>query len=465
MDFRRGSDEQDIEEPPDGPNYIAILPPEMLAHIFSLSLSTRRLPSQIPFEVTLSHVCGFWRGVALNTPNLWTRINIYSPRSSRLLTEYLRRSGSNLPLDVYIDTYSYEKTTTAILNKQIKVAEALSKELVPEIHRIRKLSLFCYFKVTPIVILSKFSQSSALCLQQFVVKSDNPTHPAGSNVPPARRVSILENGSPHLSFLNTEIPDVLPSTASLRNLTTLYLHSLDELSQHTYTSFVEVLTAPRSLLYLSIQGKMKLNTWPMHQGGPKFELSSLKALRLLDDGMMAVKILLSMSAPNMESLWLDCNFREFRTFFDSPQMTTAVGLNKFRALKYLTLPNDNFRMLESFAKAFPTITHLHVPHPVFWHADQLQKALKTNWAFVHTIVFSMTRDSRLESLYSALNDILPHRRGTGHPLQTLLLDEDLLDTMTKNAPKIIKQVTVEAVSPHNYHEIWWNKVDRLGMDL
>ncbi|KAF8911497.1 hypothetical protein CPB84DRAFT_921431 [Gymnopilus junonius] len=452
---------KNIEEPPDGPNYIATLPPELLAHTFSLSLPSRRFPTQVPFEVTLSHVSEFWRDVALNTPNLWTKINIYSPRSSGLITEYLRRSGQRLLLDIDIDTYTFEKSTATMLKKQISLAEALSKELAPQVSRIRNLSFFCYFKITPTVVLSGFPQSSALCLQRFVVKYDSPTHPASSNVPQAGRVPIFENGSPHLSFLETDLPDVLPSTSSLRNLTTLCLHSLDESSQHTYASFVEVLTAPHSLLYLSVQGTIKLNSWPMHQGGPTFELSKLKALRLLDDGLMAAKMLLSMCAPDMESLWLDFRTREFTSFFDSPQMTMAVGLSKFRALKYLTIPNDNFRALESFAKAFPTITHLHLPHPVFWQADQLQKALKTHWAFVHTIVISMTRESRLESLYSALNEILPHRRRTGHPIQTLLIDKDLFGTMARNAPKIIKQVNAEAVSPQNYHEIWWNKVDRL----
>ena len=437
----------------------------MLAYIFSLSLQNRHLPSEIPFEITLSHVCGLWRGVALNTPNLWTRIQVYSLRSSDSLSNYLHRSGSRLPLDILIDTYSFEKSTRLMSKKQLALVRALSNKLVSEIHRIRKLSLFCFYKSTATLILSKLRQSSALCLEQLIVNHDLPRHRATLNYPPVQKITIFEGGAPQLTYLATDMPNVVPFTSALWNLTTLHLHSFNEESQLTYASFVEVLKAPRSLQYLSIQGRIQITSWPLHSTAPEFELTCLKALRLLDDAMMAVRILLSMSAPNMESLWLHISPREFQSFFDSSQMQTAVGQNKFRSLKYLTLPNHNFRTLGSFATAFPTVTHFHALYPSFWNPKEMQQTLKTKWALLDTVIFSRTRENKTEAFYAGLQDVLVHRRGSGHPIKKMLVDSDLFNMLLKSAPKIIKQVDVDVISPHNYHEIWWNKVDRLEQDL
>ncbi|KAG1749295.1 hypothetical protein EDB19DRAFT_182219 [Suillus lakei] len=57
-----------------------------------------------PFEVLISHVCHHWRLVALNTPSLWTTIDVSpldSPPFERVQT-LLGRSKS-LPIDIHID--------------------------------------------------------------------------------------------------------------------------------------------------------------------------------------------------------------------------------------------------------------------------------------------------------------------------------------------------------------------------
>ncbi|KDR75677.1 hypothetical protein GALMADRAFT_248291 [Galerina marginata CBS 339.88] len=451
-----------LATPFDEPFTIASLPPEILAQVFEQALPDRHVPGKLPFEVDLSHVSGFWREVALMTPGLWTKIDVYSPRSIPRLSLYLQRSGSQLLLDVNVNIYSYERRHGRSPTKRISLLQAMSIQLGQEIHRIRSLTLDCYFKTSPAVMLSRLVHSSAPNLRRFAVKYDV-ISPVTGTLPWAYN-TILNRGCPRLSFLDTELPDTLPSTLSLQNLTTLYLHGLDESSGQTYTSFVEVLTTPRSLLYLSIQGTIKMNSWPLHQLGPQFELRNLKGLRLLDDGMMGVKVLLSMKAPKLESLWLDCSFDNFSFLFDAPQMSAVVGPTKFPSLRYLTIPTDSLVLSEKFSQIFPTITHLHLPHALFYHASQLQKTLTHRWPSLQTIIFSMFKEAHSGKLYSALEAALPLRRRAGKPIEKLLVDEDHLRVMRRTAGNICRLIRVEALDTSNYREIWWNKVDQIHLD-
>ncbi|KAG1840586.1 hypothetical protein DFJ58DRAFT_810271 [Suillus subalutaceus] len=57
-----------------------------------------------PFEVLISHVCHHWRMVALNTPSLWTEINVSpldSPPFERV--QILLGRSKSLPIDIRID--------------------------------------------------------------------------------------------------------------------------------------------------------------------------------------------------------------------------------------------------------------------------------------------------------------------------------------------------------------------------
>ncbi|KAJ7432155.1 hypothetical protein FB451DRAFT_390396 [Mycena latifolia] len=98
---------------------ISLLPPEILCHIFIISLPVQTAKSSIiplippptssgPWTLDspwiFGHVCGEWRALALSLPNLWTTITLSSRTSggrNALLKEQLARSA-NAPLDVLI---------------------------------------------------------------------------------------------------------------------------------------------------------------------------------------------------------------------------------------------------------------------------------------------------------------------------------------------------------------------------
>ncbi|KDN38766.1 hypothetical protein RSAG8_09316, partial [Rhizoctonia solani AG-8 WAC10335] len=87
------------------------LPPEVLSHIFVLceyagrpTLNIRNDPTRghpnLICQTTLPAICWYWRGVALDTPALWSRVTLSASPPFRLSALYLSRSGTEAPLDI-----------------------------------------------------------------------------------------------------------------------------------------------------------------------------------------------------------------------------------------------------------------------------------------------------------------------------------------------------------------------------
>jgi hypothetical protein len=77
---------------------ISLLPPEILARVFHfLALEERNLG-----WIRATHVCRFWRQVALGDSSLWVTISGIPPTNTELISEMLARA-SHAPLDINID--------------------------------------------------------------------------------------------------------------------------------------------------------------------------------------------------------------------------------------------------------------------------------------------------------------------------------------------------------------------------
>jgi hypothetical protein len=433
------------------------LPPELLSAIFLLATPNRRSRHQIPFEVVLSHVSGRWRDIAVSLPELWKKIHIYSPRSLKWAPSYLQRSGSYFDLD--IDIYKWEKSqrTRSGPHRHVALIQALADEILPHFHRVRNMFAICFSERACQSILHRILRAAtAPNLQQLQIKFD---HHTSSRFTRPERIRILEQGSPQLKFLGFEQADCLPMPNSLRNITTLHLHHLRPELHLTYPQLVEALTAPHALIYLSLEGDINFSTWPLHLVAPEFQLNHLQGLRFSENGMMAVKMLLSILAPNLESIWLDCSYDNFDFLFDAPQMTGIQGHGKFPKLRYLTLPTSNLFLMTKFATIFPSITHLHLPYPDFFRPVPLQVALMNHWTSLHTIVLTMLKENNWKWLNVCFSAVLPHRRQRRNPINHLLLDRDFFERIRKSAPELVPQIEMEIVSASNYKEAWWNKED------
>jgi len=266
--------------------------------------------------------------------------------------------------------------------------------------------------------------------------------------------------------METDTPNILPHPDSLRNLTTLYLHGFDSSLQISSDDFVQTFASLSSIVNLSLLGTVGFGFWPNGMPlMPEFTLNNLKSLRLLDGGGLAIRMLLGVSAVNLESLWLECSHDNFPThLFDVPQLN-IFGKPKFPNLKYLTIVMDNFTMSSRLAEIFPTVTHLHFHYPTYKEAIQLIQAFTARrWSSLQVLVFSAFKEKDAQQLNTALLSILPQRRQDNIPLDRILLDKDHLRWLDRVVPleakKLRQLVGFELLTADNYPEYWWNMIER-----
>lgn len=414
------------------------LPAELITEIFEWAQPKLRPLHKLPFEVVLSHVSSSWRSCALATHMLWRRIDIYSIRSFDRLSHYLQRSGTQLSLDIYIDLYKEDRYISFGFQRKRQMVQFIANALLPHIHRARTLLILAYYEHTSVMLLSKFINSLAPELQTLRMVFGHPS---------------TTGGLPQTTFLETDLLDC-PRPLALQNLTTLYLHTVSDSLNLSYRSFVTMVTAPPYLSHLSLQGSMEMSSsdLPSYSSWPGFVMSHLKSLRIQDGGMFALRILLLMFAPNLESLWLDYSFNNFGYLFDAPHVTQP---SRFPALKYLTIPTYGFSHCNNMSRVFPTITHLHLPHANFYRDDRLLDFLLGQWKSLHTLIVEMVRQSQNSRFHSALRHILPYRRNAGYPIRKLLVDEHLFRALKKEGSDISAEVDIELLSLDTYKEPWW----------
>lgn len=187
------------------------------------------------------------------------------------------------------------------------------------------------------------------------------------------------------------------------------------------------------------------------------------------DWLFAARFLLSVSAPLLQSLWLDC-LMDGSNFFDAPQGS------KFPVLKYLTLtPHNHILSIIFLAGIFPTITHLHLSYVNLLHFSQYFKlalvAVPTIWKQLATLIVTTRNIDHAHNFFEALCRILPHRRRAEAPFRSLLLDGDLLRFLLAQKSDLLHEhLTMEELRKDNYSEYWWvgrhdDTVDRIGVPL
>jgi len=445
---------------------ISCLPPELLALIFILaqaeSKSNRHpLSSNTPFEVILSHVSRRWRAVSLTTRTLWNQIDIYTPLSLHLASSYLERSGPQILLDIHIDLLEWEQhRMTGDFSESLTaldIIQSIGDHIIPHLYRIRSLLFTCFSESTCLNMLLILRNASAPNLRQLEIKFDYwPFVPMLRNR--LCRFRILQHGSSQLAFFKTDQAECMPVITSLRGLTSLHLGKLHTDMFLTYPTLVEVLTAPDCLLYLSIEGAISRSIWPRHFNAPDFQLHHLKALRICDQRTsMPATLLLTMSAPKLESLWLECNFKNL-VYLSWP----TLGPSRFPKPRYLTLSGVNPPFVVPLCTMFLNTTHLHLHRVDVQYFRDLESTLSGPWSSLHTLIFTTVigdLEVNWENIGHLMTSRLPRHLSRGRLINNLLVDRDILHVFEKEVPSPI-ETKVQLVSKENYMEPWWNQEDQ-----
>ncbi|KAG8710158.1 hypothetical protein FRC08_017541 [Ceratobasidium sp. 394] len=119
------------------------LPSEILAHVLKLSRSycTCIDKGTVKFY-DLAAVCTYWRLVALDTPALWSHVDV-GPKIPDGLTQLLLERSRN----VLVDVHAFEPGLRTIATFQLTTEEEVTRNirtLIPHLHRVRALHVESY---------------------------------------------------------------------------------------------------------------------------------------------------------------------------------------------------------------------------------------------------------------------------------------------------------------------------------
>lgn len=160
--------------------------PELLSIIFVFCLPKyNMMPESQRAPVLLTRICRYWRKLALNTPELWSRLRLRVPfrtesdenpwklhRYSEILNVYLARSGAfPLSLDLHI---VYDATEVDAIYEEVAQSHAtmLVSSILPHVHRWRHLSVTAPFE-SMVPLLTVLGHSAAPRLESLLLDYSN----------------------------------------------------------------------------------------------------------------------------------------------------------------------------------------------------------------------------------------------------------------------------------------------------
>ena len=164
--------------------------------------------------------------------------------------------------------------------------------------------------------------------------------------------------------------------------------------------------------------------------------------------------LVTMSAPKLESLWLECNFKNL-----VPLTWTTLEPSRFPKLQYLTLSGMKPPAIVPFCAMFPTTTHLHLHCVNVQYFEDLEATLSGPWSSLQTLVFTTFMGASWQKMSHLTISRLPRHLSRGRLINNLLVDPNILCLYENNVP-VQWETKVQLVSKENYMEPWWNQEDQ-----
>jgi len=158
-----------------------------------------------------------------------------------------------------------------------------------------------------------------------------------------------------------------------------------------------------------------------------------------------------MSAPILESLWLEFDFWYFDTPFEVwiLQVSTTTVSDPSR-----NTPGVQCTISRCFSEHHPSPSSTPYEGPIFQASRNADRSLRSMVLTTHPGLYCPRKGGALDE-----NRGLPH----GGPIYNLVDDRDILHAIEREVP-IPVETTVQLVSGENYTEPWWNQ-DRLNSNF
>ncbi|KAF9565851.1 hypothetical protein CPC08DRAFT_704284 [Agrocybe pediades] len=411
----------------------AILPPDVLNHIHEIVHYSQGGRIKLPISVTLSHVCGLWRQLALDNPRLWDHIQVHSPWKVDPVQAFLERS-KQMPLDVqlFLD-YNDLNLSTSRPDYYKTRFRTLGRLLSGQSSRIRKLDIRSDFRILPFrdllhEVLQDFSDKEMHILEEFIVYAYNDYGRRASSQRLSRsdRPITPFRATPKLKIVGLGRLAAISCLPNFSTATRLHLSGLDSYSSgRVPPPLDDILKSCSCVEHISIAHDWSWNMDPSHV----CEIPTLRSCYVFGHASDSIpSLLIRMRAPNLQELVLPPAWdKDIETaVIHDPHIKIPVSFPK---LQSLTIQDRlTGESLASIAKIFPQITVLVV--------SKVQAS-----AEVPKNIFTLLPNLCTLSLIRPSSDIIGHlsrmlsgksKKNHIYHFDTLLLDKKTLKEWTED---------------------------------
>ncbi|KAF9554899.1 hypothetical protein CPC08DRAFT_712470 [Agrocybe pediades] len=376
--------------------------------------------------VIASHVCGYWRSVALENPLWWSEIIVMPPVQLDRIAAYLERSKQCI-LDIQIFGHrdgndsdsrhdgSEESVTPPNPYKEYQV---LFNLLYPHLQRCRTLqlsSLFADEQTTSIPILQRILYREMPHLEKFVLEGDYDaflfTMGRQNKIPLFLSNPVLRD----LRLTGIQIDSFVLPPASLARL---HLSRSSSVGQTTFATLKGVLEALPNIEELAIYDDLLIQ-WP--GSSESCHVPSLRTLAIYGNMLSVSELLMFLDAPKVKTLTIAPVVVSDMRLLDIEQSTNRHFRLPFPELYSLTLApafSEAFTAVDILATYFPQVKELVLAN---LYATPFLK-LFTN----EPIAFPNLTDLALTDLAPhyepVLQQIITFRNAQNVPLRNIFVD-------------------------------------------
>lgn len=418
---------------------INTLPPEILCQIFEIARHSTSdshswdLPDPRRFlPITVSQVSRRWREVALNSPLLWSYIDISPPWSFNTICLALSRAQTcPLIINLAVPSVAFGNLLTpSVVNASASIICGLIAPCIPRCRKFVIKGDFCQLEPLFIAIIQTIQSSSAPLLEHLVI------HPTGvGHLMSKLELQTLIQGVPVVSHLRVTSA-MVPSLPCLNTLTAIHLTASDRRSI-TLAEFSALSTSSPHLDTLAIYDNAICGPWPLEA---IIDIPSLRSLQIYGSFMSVSDLLRVVQAPMLEDLVIApfavndlVDYREH----------ISKSLPKFTRLKSITLSpvsTSGFAQLEEAAECFPNVELVMIPNI---HVDSFRDVfLGANsdivWPNLRALALRNVDCKSVEKLFA----VVAFREAAGRPLETLYLDHHSIQRVSSMLPVLPRSLNV-----------------------
>jgi hypothetical protein len=392
---------------------VSSLPSELLSAVFE-ALASDMSPTSPPVEIVLSHVSRRFRGIAMNTRQLWTRIRVSLHTPFDMVVAYLERSGTH-PFELHFDIAT-NPGSGSVSDSEFDLDVLLYKNsqwktIMSYMTRCRRLSMLSDHPEIIHDMVENLHAIKAPLLESIQIECYSIEKAPYLDF----YTTIIDGGAPALTSILIEgwgLHQCLPPLTGVTSLTLL-----GATWQMKWTDFRDIVGGLLALTCLVIGDIFHDNLIP-----DNFEstivLPSLKSLRICanhDGWPFADQILLATSAPALEILVLICVLK-----WELEEISRSLNSDRFPRLRYLSiLPDHEYELSQQswilFCSVFPCVTHFTLQS----NADDLITALASLTPLILPKLLSLSFSHMSARPITSLCDLVTNRNVAGRPFSSL----------------------------------------------